>query len=92
MGFKMEKKLAAQRLNSVQVSSAPLIIAILGTGDFGKGLGRKIYETCPKKSVSVVFGSRNPQKQVIPMPGSDYEFKVLVHKDAIAVAGRSSFC
>ena len=91
MGFKMEKKSAAQRLNSVQISSAPMMIAILGTGDFGKALGRKIYETCPKKSVSVVFGSRNPQKQIIPMPGSDYEFKVLFHQDAIAIAGGLSF-
>ena len=52
-------------LEMVKSSLKPLVVSILGTGEFGRALGRKIFETCSRSAVRLVFGTRNPNNEQI---------------------------
>ena len=74
-------------MESIKSGLKPLVVSILGTGEFGRALGRKIFETCSRSAVRVIFGTRNPGRDQIQFPGSDQPVDMFSHDEAIAKAG-----
>ncbi len=74
-------------MESVQSSYKPLVVAILGTGEFGRALGRKIFDTVPRSSVRLIFGTRNATREQIRFVGADQPVDMYSHNEAILKSG-----
>jgi hypothetical protein len=85
-----KQSLEMESIKSQQLK--PLVVSILGTGEFGRALGRKIFETCSRSAVRVVFGTRNPDREQIRFSGSDQPVDMFIHEEAIAKAGNKTYC
>ena len=85
--FRNGTKVVALELESVKLEIKPLVVSILGTGDFGRALGQKILETCSRSAVKVIFGSRNPQREEIRVVGQDQPAETFSHEEAILKSG-----
>ena len=79
-------------MESVKLEMKPLVISILGTGEFGRALGSKIFETCSKSAVRVIFGTRNPDGCQIRFPGLDQPVDMFTHDAAISKSGNFYYC
>ena len=76
-------------MESVQLNYKPLVVAILGTGEFGRALGRKIFETVPRSSVRLIFGTRNATREQIRFVGADQPVDMYSHNEAIVKSGNA---
>ena len=85
-----KKDTSGFELEAVKASNKPLVIAILGTGEFGRALGRKIFESCPKSAARIIFGSRNPTREAIRFVDQEPPAETFTHEDAIQRAGETS--
>lgn len=82
------KKEAELEMESVKSGLKPLVVSILGTGEFGRALGRKIFESCSRSAIRIVFGSRNPTRGEIRFLGQDQPVETFSHEDAILKSGK----
>lgn len=81
------KKEAVLEMESVKSGFKPLVVSILGAGEFGRALGRKIFETCSRSAVRVIFGSRSPSGEEIRFVGQDQPVETFSHEEAILKSG-----
>lgn len=76
-------------MESVQLNYNPLIVSILGTGEFGRALGRKIFDTVPRSSIQLIFGTRNATQEQIYFVGAENPVDMYSHNEAILKSGEA---